>query len=518
MNLTNHDIQQIKNKGLTETQVEAQIELFKKGTPFVNLKSAATIDDGIRKVSIENKQKYIGEFEKKRESLDMLKFVPASGAATRMFKAFYNFLNEFDVEQDTINAYINTQKDNELSLFLIGLEKLPFYHLVMDRIREFYPEYDSFSVDKQKWCFIKVMLDEDKLNYGHFPKGLLPFHKYKGRITSAFEEHLFEAALFSSDSQRAKLHFTISESHNGSFDREYERIESFVEEKAKSKFDVSFSYQKGSTDTIAVTMDNEPFRKEDGSMLFRPAGHGALLQNLNEQDADIIFIKNIDNVVVYQYEEEVAKYKKMLAGILLEAQQHIFSYLNELETEEPSEERIFEMANYLSNNLNIVIHEEFEKYSQKYQIEYLVEKLNRPIRVCGMVKNEGEPGGGPFWVKSDSGKVSLQIVEGSQIDKEDKIQKRILSEATHFNPVDLVCGVKDYQGNKFDLSKYVDHSAVFISNKTKDGKELKALELPGLWNGSMAYWNTIFVEVPLVTFNPVKTVVDLLKPAHQMQD
>jgi len=293
-------------------------------------------------------------------------------------------------------------------------------------------------------------------------------------------------------------------------------ISSIVEKKTNTKFNISFSYQKESTDTIAVTTKNELFREEDGSLLFRPSGHGALLENLNDLNADVIFIKNIDNVVVINLEKEVGQYKKMLAGVLLKVQEQAFIYQKDLDNKDVNEEDLINIAQFLSNKMNITISSEFEKYSTKYQIEYLAEKLNRPIRVCGMVKNEGEPGGGPFWVKEENGNISLQIVESAQIDKKNKLQKDILKKATHFNPVDLVCGIKNYKGETFDLTKFVDPKTAFITIKTKVGKDIKALELPGLWNGSMANWNSIFVEVPLLTFNPVKTVNDLLKPQHQI--
>ena len=362
------------------------------------------------------------------------------------------------------------------------------------------------------------MLDEDKLNYGFYPKGLLPFHQYKDHVSSAFEEHLFESALYASSNDEAHCHFTISVIHKHIFDAEFKRIQDIVESKTNTKFNITFSYQGQSTDTIAVTPKNEPFRENDDTLLFRPSGHGALLSNLNALDADLIFIKNIDNIVVFKFENAVAEHKKMLGGILLELQEQAFAYLEQLEANDLSEMQLVTIAEFLTNRLSVVISKEFEKYSRNYQVAYLKEKLNRPIRVCGMVKNEGEPGGGPFWVKDESGNISLQIVESAQIDIKNKAQKTILTNATHFNPVDLVCGIKNYKGEKFHLQKYVNHKTAFISKKTKEGKELQALELPGLWNGSMAYWNTIFVEVPLITFNPVKTVTDLLKATHQIKE
>ncbi|MBQ0786717.1 MAG: DUF4301 family protein [Oceanihabitans sp.] len=518
MKFTEKDIQQIKSKNLTAKKVNAQIQLFKTGVPFVNLKDAANIGNGILKFSETEKKEAIAFFEKKRNHKTMLKFVPASGAATRMFKFLFQFIQEYDGDEESINSYINRNKASELSLFLVGVEKFPFYTEVLSKVKKRIPNFNTLSQDKKKLEFIKTILETDKLNYGFYPKGLLPFHQYKDHVSTAFEEHLFEAALYASSNNEADLHFTISEIHKDIFDEEFKRIEEIVEAKTNTKFNISFSYQCQSTDTIAVTPKNDAFREDNDDLLFRPSGHGALLNNLNKLDADIIFIKNIDNIVVSKYEREVAESKKMLGGLLMKLQDQAFVYLEKLEENNLSEKELITIAEFLKNELHVVINIEFEKYSKTYQIEYLKEKLNRPIRVCGMVKNEGEPGGGPFWVKDESGNVSLQIVESAQIDKKNKTQKKILKNATHFNPVDLVCGIKNYKGEKFDLNQYVDPKTAFITMKTKTGKDLKALELPGLWNGSMAHWNTIFVEVPLITFNPVKTVTDLLKAAHQINE
>jgi len=516
LKFSKEDIQFIEQKGLTIEQVNSQILLFKKGIPFLNLKNAATIGNGILKLNTSEKESYIKKFHEERDSISIIKFVPASGAATRMFKFLFQFLSEFNPEKESINAYINKNKAKDLSVFLIGLEKLPFFEEVIHKIHKSIDNFNDLKYEQQRYEFIKTMLDESQLNLGFYPKGLLPFHKYKQHVSTAFEEHLFEGASYASSKKLANIHFTISEKHKHRFDEEFKFIEDDVEERTNTKFNISFSYQKESTDTIAVTHKNEPFRDENGKLVFRPSGHGALIRNLNELDADIIFIKNIDNVVVKKYKDQVADYKMILAGVLLDVQKQVFDYLNQLDNGVQPESKLVEIAEFLSNRLNVSINNEFEKYSHKYQIKYLKDKLNRPIRVCGMVKNEGEPGGGPFWVKDESGNISLQIVESAQVDKNNKRQKEIMKNATHFNPVDLVCGTKNYLGESFDLTKFVDHKTAFISEKTKSGKHLKALELPGLWNGAMANWNTIFVEVPLLTFNPVKMVNDLLKPAHQL--
>ena len=516
MHFSEKDIKQIRNKGLTVEQVNAQIDTFKKGLPFVNLESAATIGKGILKLSNSEKEQFIEYFEKKRDSISFIKFVPASGAATRMFKFLFDFLKNFSIQEETINAYVNKYNASNLAMFFVGIKNFPFYYIVKQKLYQEFKDFDDLKLNLKLLLFVQTMLDQDKLNYGNYPKGLFPFHQYKGHIATAFEEHLFEAAHYASANGKADLHFTVSEKHSHKFDSEFDRIEKIVEKKTKTEFNITYSFQKQSTDTIAVTLQNEPFREEEGQLLFRPSGHGALIENLNELNADIIFIKNIDNVVVFKYEEEVAKYKKMLAGVLLEIQSHVFKFQESLEKGNITESDIQKMALYISNNLNVVIDKDFKNWSKEKQCDYLKSKIDRPIRVCGMVKNEGEPGGGPFWVRKGN-EISLQIIESAQIDKDNIKQKSILENSTHFNPVDLVCGVKNYKGEKYDLIKFVDHKTGFITTKTRLGKKLKALELPGLWNGGMAFWNTIFVEVPLITFNPVKTVNDLLKDPHQIR-
>jgi hypothetical protein len=515
LKFTKKDIEHIENKGLSIDQINNQIDTFKKGLPFIKLESAATIGNGILKFSDSEKENFINFFESKRNNNSFIKFVPASGAATRMFKFLFDFLTEFKPDEESINAFVNRKNASELSMFYVGIKKFPFYYKVKQQLYKENPNFDNLKINEKLLLFIKTMLQTDKLDYSNYPKGLFPFHQYKGHVATAFEEHLFEAALYASSNNKADLHFTVSEMHSHKFDNEFERIEKIVEKKTNTDFNINYSFQKQSTDTIAVTLQNEPIRDEKGRLVFRPSGHGALLDNLNELDVDVIFIKNIDNVVVFKFEEEVAKYKMMLAGILLKIQSKVFKYQEILNREDVSKSELKNITSFVSDELNIVLPIEFKSWSEKEQIKLLRNKIERPIRVCGMVKNEGEPGGGPFWVNKD-GDISLQIVESAQIEQNNTFQKEIFENSTHFNPVDLVCSVKNYKGEKYDLKKFVDYETGFITKKTKSGKEIKALELPGLWNGSMAYWNTIFVEVPLITFNPVKTVNDLLKDPHQI--
>jgi hypothetical protein len=507
------DIQQIKDCGLTVEKVISQIELIKSGMSYSNLIAAANIGNGILKIDEKQQQEYINLFETKRNQLSIVKFVPASGAATRMFKFLFQFLKEHDVNE-SIETY--SERNKEILIFFNGLEKLPFYEDVINKAKELIPNFNELPVNERHLEFVKTMMSEDRLNYSFYPKGLLPFHKYSTQVSTAFEEHLMEATLYASSKGKANLHFTISEVHKKMFKEELEYITEDIENKTNSIFDISFSYQSNSSNTIAITSKDALYREQDGSLLFRPSGHGALIENLNALDFDLIFIKNIDNIVVSDKNKKVSDYKKLIGGILLEVQEKVFISLKVLDKKWISEEEISEIVTFVSVKMNMEIDPNFNNWTLLQKGTYLHNKLNRPIRVCGMVKNEGEPGGGPFWVKDENGHTSLQIIEFAQIDIANKNQKEIVKNATHFNPTDLVCGIKNYKGQKFDLANYIDSKAAFITIKSQNGVDIKALELPGLWNGSMAHWNTIFVEIPVSTFNPVKTVNDLLKPAHQV--
>ena len=517
MNFTKEDIALLSSKGITLEEAQNQLSLFSQGIPFLDLVEPATITNGILSYNQKEQEELIALFEAEKEHLDVLKFTPASGAATRMFKFLFSFIKNYNPENETVNAYINSKNAQDLRLFFTGLDHFPFFKQVQDKLKEQYPDYEQTDVDKNIYRFAQLMLGKDGLNFGEIPKGLFPFHQYKKENITAFEEHLYEATLYAKSKGLARLHFTISKAHEKNFIEKSNNCKGSIEHKTDTIFDITYSFQKESTNTIAATANNKPVRNNDGSLHLRPGGHGALIENLNEQLADIIFIKNIDNVAAYNYRETTAFHKKILGGKLLKLQKESFHFLKTIDTGELDERAIFKIASFLQKTFNIKLAIDFEKYSQKYQIEYLRELLDRPIRVCGMVKNEGEPGGGPFWVKHESGKISLQIVENVQIDPENERQQQIMEASTHFNPVDIVCGIKNYKGNKYDLDKFVDRKGAFISYKTQEGKALKALEHPGLWNGAMAHWNTIFVEVPLITFNPVKNVNDLLKTPHQVE-
>jgi len=508
------DFIQFQQRNLELERVKNQIHFLTEGIAKIDLDRMAKIGDGISALSEQEAVYYANFFEDKKSQLRLKKFVPASGAASRMFKFLSDFLHDFKLGEESINAYINRKKAKNLSFFLIGVEKFPFYQTVINRVREIFQEYDTWGYDSKMFAFIKIMLSKNEFDFANKPKGVLPFHHYKTHCASAIEEHLKEAVSYANSNQKTLIHFTVSKEHQADFELIVNQVKPALEAEHETEITVNYSYQSESTDSVALHLDNTLFRDENGLLLFRPGGHGALIENLNRLNADIIFIKNIDNVI-QNHLDQISLYKKALAGILLDKQQQIFNFLRLLESKEVNKEIIEEIVFFIQTKLHFEVVDDLSKYTKESKIDYLINYLNRPIRVCGMVKNEGEPGGGPFWVRDKKGLVFLQIVEASQIDENDANQMKILESATYFNPVDLVCGIKNYKGVNFDLMEFVDSSSGFIVHKNKGGKELKAYELPGLWNGGMAKWLSVFVTVPLITFNPVKTVNDLLKSAHQ---
>lgn len=514
MGLSEQDLEQIREHGVSLDEIKKQLAIFKKGIAKMELLEAATPGNGILKLTEVDFVEKAHFFDEHKSDLKLLKFVPASGAATRMFKFLTAFLSDFNIEKESINAYINRKKDTKLPVFIVGMEKLPFFEMIYKKLKKEFQDFDALPRDYKNYYFIKFMLDANYFDFASKPKGILPFHKYATRIATPIEEHLYECGYYSSSNGKSYLHFTVSESHQTQFEKIINEVKPNVEKETQTSIEVTYSYQDKSTDTIAVNMNDKAFRTEEGKLLFRPGGHGALIGNLNQLDADIIFIKNIDNVILHN-NETIALYKKALAGILLELQQQIFACLNLMDLYSIDDRQIEEIKKFLKTKLNVDIKPDFDLYTFENKIKVLRGILDRPIRVCGMVKNEGEPGGGPFWVKNAQQDVSLQIVESSQVDLTNKKQAKIMTHATHFNPVDLVCATKNYKNEKFDLHQFVDENSGFIVEKNHLGKDIKGYELPGLWNGAMANWLTVFVEVPLITFNPVKAVNDLLKEAHQ---
>ena len=495
---TKDDIQLLSKKGISEQQIEQQLADFRKGFPFLKLDSTASIGNGILAPQENERHGFVKVWEKyKADGHKIVKFVPASGAASRMFKNMFAFI---DADYDEPTTDFEKQ-------YFDNIAKFAFF----DALNEL-GNVDAMIKEGRYKDVDRNMLEG--LNYGKLPKGMLLFHKYDEGARTPMEEHLVEGALYAESKGEVNLHFTVSAEHLDFFKKKVEEKEAFYADKFDVKFNISFSVQKPSTDTVAATLDNDLFRDENNQLVFRPGGHGALIENLNDIDADVVFIKNIDNVVPDRLKGETVTYKNLLAGILVDIQSKTFEYLEILESGDYNHEQLAEMLAFLENHL-YCRSSEAHAYDDAKLAEYLYRKFNRPMRVCGVVKNVGEPGGGPFLAYNQDGTVSLQILESSQIDKANEEYMKMFTEGTHFNPVDLVCAIKDYKGRKFNLPEYVDKTTGFISSKSKGGKELRALELPGLWNGAMSDWNTAFVEVPLITFNPVKTVNDLLRPEHQ---
>ena len=512
------DLEDIRARGISLERISDQIETIKRGFPFARILRPCTIRDGITAID-ENDLHRLGKIYSKAASAGRaMKFVPASGAATRMFKLLISFNDRperFKKEAIIREAEKGDPDCQSFLRFFKEIKGFAFYEDLAEVMVENGVDIDKVLSQGDYRCVLDFVLSAKGLNLANRPKGLIPFHKYPGHRRTPFEEHLVEAGAYTkSDEGWARVHFTVSPEHEKAVRDHIERIRGLYEG-VEIGYEIGFSQQKPSTDTIALDMENIPFRDTEGRLLFRPGGHGALIENLNDLQSDVIYIKNIDNVVPDRLKQIGYLYKKALGGYLIDIQNRIFQYIRRLTTGEVNEGFIAEVFDFLKDRLSLPPVHGIENGPRDKQVEYFVSKLNRPIRICGMVRNVSEPGGGPFWVEQEDKAVSIQIVETSQIDLRDKDQKFLWESSTHFNPVDIVLGVRDYSGKPFDLTRFVDPNSGFISKKSYKGRNLKALELPGLWNGSMAYWNTVFVEVPLVTFNPVKTVFDLLRKEHQ---
>ena len=513
--LDKSDLKQIQAKGISVAVVEKQLEQFKNGFPYIDITAPAVIGNGIVKIDDDKVEKYQKLHRKMLSSKRVVKFVPASGAATRMFQNVYELIKEYDKSYE---MYLNSLVDRSFNSIFYVCENMKYFAFYGD-LKEVARKNDkdlNCILNKKNFAeALNLLISENGLNYGKLPKGLLKFHQYQDEVRTAAEEHLVEGAQYAASKGNVDIHFTVSPEHVELFEQLMKSVKGIYEERFSVVFNISYSIQDSATDTIAVDAENKPFRNIDNTILFRPAGHGALLKNLDDLQYDIVFVKNIDNVVTDRLKPDTVKYKQIIGGVLAEIQETITAYMIKLETPDLiTDASLTRMVNYADKRLNNPFPYVLKKATREQKIEWLLSILNRPTRVCGMVKNEGEPGGGPFWVQDSNGVESLQIVEASQLDPKSKLHDKIVKEATHFNPVDLVCCITDYKGNAFDLRKYRDDNTGFISTKSKDGKDLKALELPGLWNGAMARWNTVFVEVPIATFNPVKTINDLLRAEH----
>ncbi len=484
--LTPQDIRQIEEHGLSPEQIERQMERFRTGFPYLNLARAAVAGDGIVRMDASEAERCRVLYRSRRDERRIVKFVPASGAATRMFKSLF--------------GYLETGQAG------------PEVREVIERINRFAFADELHRLTGGSGSPRRLIegIVRDGLGYGRLPKALILFHKYPEGSRTALEEHLAEGAMYAVGAGRSvHIHLTVSPEHMPLFERLVERVKPEYEARFGVRYDIGYSQQKPSTDTIAVNPDNMPFR-EGGRLLFRPAGHGALIENLNEIDADLVFVKTVDNVVPDRLKADTVASKETLGGLLLSLQEQAFEYLRE--TDGRVAENPDEIAAFVTEKLCRKLPASFRDMTAERKTRYLRDMLDRPIRVCGMVRNEGEPGGGPFWVSEPDGGESLQIVESSQIAPG---QKELTARATHFNPVDVACGLKNYLGRRFDLRQWTDPQTGFVSEKSQRGRPLRAMELPGLWNGAMARWNTVFVEVPISTFAPVKIVNDLLRPQHQ---
>jgi hypothetical protein len=484
--LSQTDLQQITDHGISPEVIEQQLSHFIEGFPPIRLNRVASVGDGIEKFPDLRIKELVANYDSSKSAIEVLKFVPASGAASRMFQPLFAYLE-------------NGMVTPPIKQFADHMHNFAFY----DQLQQNCPACDLKAS-------IYTLLN--KMRFAELPKALIPFHRYESSFRTAIEEHLAEGSLYAAANKTVLLHFTVSAEHEEKIKTHLNEVKIVLEKQYDVTFNLSFSVQSPATDTIAVNPDNTPFRNTDGSLLFRPGGHGALINNLNHQEADLIFVKNIDNVRPDHLKADTILYKKVIAGYLLELKSKIHGLLSALNEGSKSIAELEELAN---KELNIQLPTGYNAADAEGKKAILMAQLNKPVRVCGMVRNEGEPGGGPFWVEDSSGQTTLQIVEKSQVQLEHAAQNDILNSSTHFNPVDLVCWVKDYQGNKFNLNDFVDPGTGFITEKSKDGKTLKAMELPGLWNGAMADWLTYFVEVPSTTFSPVKTVLDLLRPEHQ---
>ncbi len=512
------DIQQIHAQGLTEESAQYQIERLRAGYSPVRLHRPCVIGDGILQIPAEAFNLYLGLHGLAARQGRLMKFVPASGAASRMFEQLSAILNRGDFLSDS-DSY-ESLPENLRSFcqeFTDNVSHFPFYEMLNESIEMDGRSLRKLCNNREYRLIFEKILKPAGLGYERLPKGLIPFHHYSDHVRTPFEEHLVEAVDYCADEQGvAHVHFTLAEADLAMVQDYINRVKSRYE-KDSAHLDISYSIQQSATDALALDSEGVPFRNEDGSLFFRPGGHGALLRNLNELNGDVVFIKNIDNVAPAWFDSQTTLYKQLLCGILVDLQQRIFTHLQALESPNPDACLLDDIDNFISERLGRVWLRQGRELTLEDKKLFLIDALNKPLRVCGMVRNQGEPGGGPYWVEHPDRSLSFQIVEKDQINQADPDQLRIFQEATHFNPVDLVCGLRNYRGEQFDLQRFSDPETGLTSNKSKQGRILKALEHPGLWNGGMAHWNTIFVEVPLRTFNPVKTVVDLLRPEHQPQ-
>ena len=516
---TQADLEQMEKLGITEDEARRQLASLEKGQRWTTLERPCTTGDGIAILDPEDQAPLISRWQEGADKGRLSAFLPASGAATRMFAFLQRIRNQVEriTLEGTADKFGQASDDyREFQVFVESLEEFAFFEPlaeVMGKAGSSLREKLQLGVYND---ILDFLLEPRGLNYSSLPKALIPFHRYADHYRTALEEHLVESARTVRDQkQRCRVHFTVARENRAEVEAHGLEAAAKYSERLGVQYELSFSIQSPATNTLAVDLDNKPFRKLDGKLLFRPGGHGALLQNLNQLEGDIVLIRNIDNLVTDERCDLVVLHEHILTGMLLEVQQEVFNYLTLLSSGSLGANDLQQVLDFVVQRLNPSMGEHLLSCGEKEKVARILRLLNRPLRVCGMVVNRGEPGGGPFWVRDASGRLSLQVVEQAEIDRSSPEQVAILEGSTHFSPVQIVCGLRDFQGQPFDLRQFADQGAVFVSRKTEEGKELKALELPGLWNGGMAYWNTIFVEIPEETFNPVKTINDLLRPGHR---
>ncbi len=510
------DTQQIAERGMKPSDVEQQLKNYRNGFPPIALAEPATNRNGIHKISTRRIDELLKIYQEYAPTHKIVKFVPASGAASRMFKHLYEFRNTYRGTNEDQLLLLKDKGPDSVYYFFEHIREFAFFTYLLESLENRGLDFDNIMAESRYEKILNSLLTEKGLNYSNLPKALIPFHQYGNKTRTAFAEHLSEGALYARSAKNAcHVHFTTLPDHLNLIKNHFEEIKDEFEKKHQVKYHLEYSIQHPSTDMIAVDLENNPVRNDKGALVFRPGGHGALLHNLGNINADLIIIKNIDNVCHDRCKEDTYLFKQVLAGKLIELQDQVFAFLRGLDNPTPPSMKVIEtMWSFLENRLHVIPPAGSDHLKKEEKIAYLKKKLNRPIRICGMVENEGEPGGGPFWVSNPDGSTSLQIVESSQVNRLDPGQEAIFQNSTHFNPVDIVCSIRNYKGGKFTLSRFVDYNTGFISQKSIDGKAVKAQELPGLWNGSMSDWNTVFIEVPLTTFNPVKIINDLLRTEH----
>jgi hypothetical protein len=516
---TQTDLEQMEKLGISEDEAKRQLAILEKGQRWTVLERPCTTGDGIAVLASEDQERFVSRWQEAAEKGRLSAFLPASGAATRMFAFLERIRNQVErvTLDETADKFGQASDDyQEFRVFVESLEEFAFFEPLAEVMGK---AGTSLQEKLQAGVYndiLDFLLEPRGLHYSTRPKALIPFHRYADHYRTALEEHLVESTHTVRDQkQRCRVHFTLAPENRAEAEAYGREAAAKYGERLGVQYELSFSIQSPATNTLAVDLDNKPFRKVDGNLLFRPGGHGALLENLNQLEGDIVLIKNIDNVVTDERRDLVVRHQRILAGMLLELQHEIFNYLRLLQSGSLEVNDLQKVLDFVVYRLNPSMEEQLFSCGDEEKVARLFRLLNRPLRVCGMVVNRGEPGGGPFWVKDASGGLSLQVVEQAEIDRDSPEQVAILEGSTHFSPVQIVCGLRDFKGRPFNLTQFVDPAAVFISRKTEDGRELKALELPGLWNGGMAYWNTMFVEIPEETFNPVKTINDLLRPGHR---